>query len=149
MVGDGDKDVTWSVRVDEATDEQWDTAEYGSKSTAIRQMVHALQLRGDTVEVGLERRLEIERKKLERLRLQRAQLDTDIEAQEHEIETVEQLLSERRSSTPSEVIEYAAGIGSGRFPAESLDPENAACRNWARKAGLPVGEFIAMVEVRL
>lgn len=147
-VGD-DKQATLSVRVDEATKRQLDTEEHVNTSALIRDLLNAYLLRGDAVEVGLERRIEAERKKLERLRLQKGQIDTDIEAQEHEIESLEQVLSNRRKSTPEEVIEFSEGVNSGRFTRSQLDAENAALKNWASKAGLPPERFISEVENRL
>lgn len=149
VVVGSDKDVTLSIRVDRATKEQLDTEEHVNTSSVVRDLINAFLLRGDAVEVGLERRIEHERKKLERLRLQREQITTDIESVEHEIETLEQLLSNRRRSTPEEVIEFVEGVNSGRFSAGQLDPDNEALKNWASKAGLPPERFISEVENRL
>lgn len=149
MVGVGEKDATLSVRVDEGIKEQLDTQEHVNTSSVVREMLKAYLLRGDTVEVGLDRRIEHERKKLERLRLQREQITTDIEKAEHEIETLEQLLSERRSSAPEEVIAFAERVESGRFSHDQLEPSNPAVKNWASKAGLPPERFIGEVEARL
>lgn len=145
----GEKDAAITVRVDSDVKQQLDTEENVNTSAVVRSMLETYLLRGDAVEVGLERRIEQKRRELERLRLQKQQLETDIESVQHEVETLEEQLSERRQSTPEEVVQFAERIESGRFSHDQLDAENPALMNWASKAGLPPERFITEVKTRL
>jgi len=138
-----------SFRVDRATKDQLDTDDNLNTSGLMRSLVESYLLTGDSVEAGLERRLADKENALERKRLERARVDSDIEKIEREITRLEKKLEERRQATPEEVIEYAEKVKAGTVPVDNLAPDNPATENWAQKAGIHVEEFIDLVEERL
>ena len=138
-----------SFRVDRDVKEQLDREENLNTSGLLRSLLEGYLLAGDAVQVGLERRRKDKEAELDRKRLEKTRIENEIDRIERELEQLDAKIEERRQQAPEQVIEFAQSVKSGRFPEESLDPENAAVQNWAQKAGLGPERFIEEVQTRL
>lgn len=118
-------------------------------SSLARDLLRSYITVGDTVEVGLERRLKDAEQKLERKEMEKTRVEQEIEQLRREIDRIEQKLAERRSQTPEEVIKFAQRIESNRFNEDNLTADNPAVQNHAQKAGISPTNFIQEVETRL
>lgn len=138
-----------SFRVDSDLKEQLDSDENLNTSGLMRSLLESYLLAGDAVEVGLERRLNDKQNELERKRIKLAQVESEIEGLEHEVDDIREKIKQRRESTPEEVVAFAEKVRGGQFREEQLVVDNPAVENWARKAGISGEEFVRLVEDRL
>lgn len=138
-----------NFRVDAELKDQLDAKENLNTSGLMRSLLESYLLVGDTIEVGLERRLKDAEQELERKRLEKVRLEGEIEKVEREIDKLEQRIEERRQQTPEEVIEFAEKVKSEALSPDQLVADNPAVTNWAQKAGIPPDEFTRLVEERL
>lgn len=145
----GNEDPRVSFRYPEEKKEQLESDESVNVSGLMRSLADAYLLAGDTVEAGLQRRLKDKENELERKRLEKARVESEMDNLQREISQLEKKIDERRQQTPEEIIEFAEGVKSGRFTEEQLEVDNPAVKNWANKAGVPPGTFVEEVTERL
>jgi len=144
----GDKPSV-SVRIDEGTKDRLDDRDDLNLSGLMRGLLEDYLRVGDSVEVALQKRLQDKEDELRDLQMRKTELENEIQRKEREIEDIRSKIKQRRESTPDEVIEFAERVKTGQFRRDQLDPENAALKNWAQKAGVSPDKFIREVEDRL
>lgn len=138
-----------SVRVDPSIKSELDEQANLNTSGLVRDLLDAYLILGDSIEVGLERRLKDAEQELQTLERKKTEITNKIEAKRREVDRIETKIEERRNQTPEAVIEFAERIRSDAFDRGHLEPDNPAVKNWASKAGIGPADFVEAVERRL